>query len=75
MARVKLSGVKFPGYPTKEIARDVNNFLTSQGVFFKTPIEYRRECRRLGYVDIHNPDPIEILIEIREGSDGKGKEI
>ena len=71
MQRVKLAGVKFPGYPAQEIARDLNNFLTSQGIFFETVRNYRRECRRLGHTDIHDPEPVEILIEIKEAEDEK----
>ncbi len=69
MENLKLTGVKFPGYPTKEIARDLNKFLTTQGIFFNNETAYLDEARRLGYVRPGTPEPVEILIEIKDGPD------
>jgi hypothetical protein len=69
MGTVKLTGVKFPGYPTKEIARDLNNFLTTQGIFFQDQAGYLKEAARLGIEKPGTPTPIEILISIKDGPD------
>lgn len=66
MEKIKLDGVKFPGYPTKEIARDIENFLTTQGIFFESPETYRKEADRLGHTKIVDPEPLQILIELKE---------
>lgn len=69
MENLKLSGVKFPGYPTREIARDINNFLTTQGIFFSDEAGYKKEAKRLGLERPGTPEPVEILISIKDGPD------
>ncbi len=67
MERLKLSGLKFPGYPAAEIARDLKNFLMTQGIFFNNKTAYRKELKRLGFIQTDDAEPVEILIEIKEG--------
>ena len=66
MEKLKLTGLKYPKYPAAEIIKDIENFLTTQGIFFENETAYQKEINELGIIDAGNATPIEILIQIKE---------